>query len=248
MDKVTYVAASGMMAQERRLEMIANNLSNIDTHGFKRDVPIFQEYLSEAIEKTTGEAAQAKDLNASSYVDISGSYRDFRQGNFITTNRKLDVALEGNGFFAVETAAGSELYSRNGSFFVNSEGYLVNGQGNKVLASNGPIRLQGKDIQISTDGKLTTELNENYEFKTVSFSNPQSLKAIGDSTYQYTGEQQEITPDDATRFHQGILEGSNIHSVREIVDMIQTSKIFNSYQVLMKTSSDDQKTMIDHLK
>ena len=241
MEKAIYSATSGMVAQEKRLEIIANNMANINTTSFKKEVPIFQEYLSKAIK------IPSKPTDTS-FVDICQTYRDFSQGRLISTHRNLDFAIEGKGFFVVEKTPTEYLYTRNGHFFIDKNGYLVTNEGYKVLSLNGPIQIKGKNITLSSDGILTTELGERFNLRIVDFANLQALLPKGNSYYEYTGPGQDIKNINNPSLYQGFLEGSNVHLIKEMVDLIQTNRIFQSYQKLIKTRDDDERMLMEKLK
>ncbi len=143
MDKGVYTALSGGIAKSHELELIANNLANANTPGFKRDSGTFNEYLTDlrrndSVESLPREIISSSSINGrpsgdKSFVEMDGVYTDFRQGNVEKTNRKLDLALEGGGFFEIMTPAGVQ-YTRQGNFNISPKGILVTGNGYPVLS------------------------------------------------------------------------------------------------------------------
>jgi flagellar basal-body rod protein FlgF len=150
MDKGVYTALSGGIAKSHELELIANNLANANTPGFKKDNGTFNEYLTglrrnDSVESLPREIMAATDLNArpsgdKSFVEMDGVYTDYRQGNIEKTGRTLDVALEGKGFFEVLTPSGVQ-YTRQGNFNISPQGILVTNNGYPVLSR--PAKVQG---------------------------------------------------------------------------------------------------------
>jgi len=157
-----YAAVSGSLAHEMRLAILTNNLANANTAGFKADRPVFQvEPLPDVVGPlAASEAAPAvmTSLNRfhgrdSAQTQLSAVHTDFTQGALRTTGNPLDVALEGRGFFAVQTADGV-AYTRQGTFSLNAEGVIVTAHGLPVLGDNGPLRLPPGKIEIDATGRV----------------------------------------------------------------------------------------------
>ena len=146
-----YIGASGMNAQQNRLDAISNNLANVDTTGFKKEIPVSKEFSELLLRRTQADGVYRTSFGSADAAPIIGSiglgvetnelYTDFQQGSFKNTDTKTDLALSGEGFFAVETPNG-ERYTRNGNFHLGKEGILLTKEGYPVLGENGPIYVE----------------------------------------------------------------------------------------------------------
>ena len=187
-----YISAEGAQAQSRRLEVLANNLANVDTAGFKRDLAVVRARHAEEIDLGLDSPGSGSINNVGGGVRLVETKTDFSPGPLAITGEPTDLAIEGDGFFAVQTAAG-ERYTRNGGFQINANGQLVTNEGMPVLGDNGPIVLQPTDrnIMISKDGRIT--VNEGADTRTegfrgrirvVRFERPHDLIKEGASTFR----------------------------------------------------------------
>ena len=246
MSKGIYTAVSGAMAQTQRLDTIANNLANVNTPGFKRDGQIFQEYLS-AYEKEPGTITVPRvpasiesfyDMQGGdkSYVDAAGTYTDFSQGALKPTGNKLDVALEGNGFFEVSTPEGIRL-TRAGGFNVDSDGRVVTKQGFPVLregagaAASREIKLAGANVTISPQGEIFDGSQSMGKLSLVTTANKDAFLKVGQSLYTLKPNfQATLIPATEAKCHQGFIEASNVNPIREMTDMITATRTFESSQ------------------
>ncbi len=239
-----YSAISGSIAQERRLEIISNNLANMSTAGYKRDIPLFKAVLSNTqnqIQEAPGIAFISLEeksplfKNASSFVVLDKIATDFSQGLFKETGNKLNVAINGDGFFVIETPQGTR-YTRQGNFSIDNSNRLVTQEGHPVMSSaNNEIIIDGKSIEIgdtgeiSVDGKIVGSLN------VVNFPKPYSLKKIGNSLFTSTEGSSQAKE---YGVKQGFLELSNINVIKEMVQMIDTLRSFQSYQKVIQMSME----------
>lgn len=224
-----YTAATGLAMQWERQETIANNLANVDTVGYKRDDMIartFGEHLVYAV----GNGENQYIGNAGSGVNALETVTDFSPGELRQTGNTMDLALEGDGFFVVETPQGERL-TRNGSFSLDSEGYLVNHQGYKVLGEKGPINLKGSDMAIGTDGKIEQNGQEIDQLRVVKPQTGTTLLKEGESLYKTSGNLDPAT--DTTRVRQGFVEASNVQVVIEMVRMIEVSRAYETSQKVL---------------
>ena len=153
MQNTFLIGLSRQVTLERQMDVIANNVANVNTNGFKADRSLFQEYLMPGAREDNFAAGRDRRL---SHVMDRATFRDFAQGAAEPTKNPLDVAIDGDGFFVVQTPAG-ERYTRDGSFQINNQGQLVNASGYPVLGSGGPIQFQqtDKQINIASDGNVT---------------------------------------------------------------------------------------------
>jgi flagellar basal-body rod protein FlgG len=240
-------AASGMRALDTKLNVVANNLANINTVGFKRSRVNFEDLFYETLQepgiRTMNDEPTPTGILVGLGSKVSGTQLDFSTGNLDTTNRKLDVAIEGEGFFQVKTIYnGQEVtaYTRAGNFTRNANGYLV--LANSVGSPLEPPISVGEqvnedDISIGTDGTVsvrqqgTNQLTEVGQIELARFVNPEGLKSIGKNLYIDTDASgQPITgqplQDGMGSLINSTLENSNVDPVRELVDLIFTQRGF----------------------
>lgn len=246
--KGVFSALSGAMAQSQRLDTIANNIANVNTPSFKRDQQVFREYLT-ANEKPS-EVIQVPRIPASiesfydmqggdkSFVDSAGTYTDFSQGSLKQTGAPLDVALDGAGFFEVATPGGVRL-TRHGSFSLDGNGQLVTKDGYPVLSATAAavdpaarvIRSDGQPLVIADNGDVYSGENLVARLSVVDVADKDGLGKVGQNLYEFKkGFQPEITTVASPSLKQGFVEGSNVNIVREMTDMITTTRTFESAQ------------------
>ncbi len=240
MENAKYIALSRQTALWRRMDAIANNLANMNTAGFKREDQMFTEYLvkSPAEDKIGKEKIR--------FVQDLGTYRDFAEGALTQTGNNLDVAIHGDAFFAIETPQG-EKYTRKGQFSLDSEGKLVTASGNAVLSDgNDPFFFAPNEsqIEISTDGTISTENGVIGKLKVVSFDDNLKLKNTYDGLYETTYDNQ---PQDATNvsFAQGMIEQSNVNPILEMTNMIDVQRSYANVQKLIDIEYERQKEAIN---
>ena len=209
-------AVIGLFRQERRYELISNNLSNVLTPGFKKDVPIFHEVFSEALHPSLSTLS----------LDSEFSQTLLQQGDIQSTRNPLDLALDGEGFFKVKTPEGVR-YTRNGNFRLTREGVLVESNGFPVLSRNGEITLQGNQIAVEGDGSIKVDGADRDKLALVTFADPKELKKEGKSLFRLEGKQEEKEAEGA-RVLQGALEGSNVNAMEEMVQMIDSLRTFEA--------------------
>lgn len=248
MSKGIFTAVSGAIAQTAKLDTIANNLANVNTPAFKRDSQLFREYLT-SYEKEPGTITVPRvpasiesfyDMQGGdkSYVDLNGTFTDFSQGAIKQTGNPLDVALEGDGLIEVATPNGVQL-TRVGSFTLDGEGRLVTKQGYPVLTEGAPaqdpatrvIRLTNSSVSINQAGEIFQDNQNIGKISVVSVGNKDALQKVGQSLYMFRDNlDPELAVGNNTKFHQGYLEGSNVNAIREMTDMIATTRVFESTQ------------------
>jgi len=234
-----YVATSGLVAQESRVNTISNNLANINTTGFKKDRPVFSMYMPgdkrwpQSIIKST---VYNKSIN--SVVKLDDIYSDFSSGSLRETENKLDVALKNkDAFFAVETPFGIR-FTRDGHFSLNSDGELVTKDGFHVLSSdyqNNPVITipQGEELFITENGEILLDDLLQNQLYIVEFPEKHNLQKTGRNLYQAV----EMLPVASANpmVSQGYLETSNINPVEEMVKMIDALRSFETYQKVIQT-------------
>ncbi len=245
-----YTGASGMTAQQRQLDTISNNLANLDTTSYKRDVAVSKSFPQLLLRRMNDDGVIKNPFGSSDIAPIIGKvglgvetneiFTEFEQGSLKQTNQPTDIALEGKGFFAVETPYG-EKYTRNGNFLVGVEGYLMTKEGYPVMGENGRIFLQDKEYKINQDGQIyvrpITDPNSDQELldrlKIVEFEKDRFLTKEGSSLYLDTPlSGQAIAAEGPSRpvVIQGYIEASNVNVVNEMVQMIQVNRAYEANQ------------------
>lgn len=246
-----YTGASGMNAQQNRLNAISNNLANVDTAGYKRDVAVSKNFSELLIRRTDFDGVYQTQFGSADAAPIIGklglgvetneNYTDFSQGSFKITNTKTDIALNGNGFYVVDTPYG-ERYTRNGDFFIGKEGILETKDGYPVLGENGYIYLDDDKFTVNDDGILRTESDGSDidRLKIVRFDNERYLKKMGNSFYSandISGPAHIAEGNERPGFLQGYTETSNVNVVNEMVQMIEVNRAYEANQKTV-TSED----------
>jgi len=219
--KGIYSSASAMIPQIKKQEITANNISNSSTPGFKKDA-VFLKELDE-VQKISLPRQSDWEIPM-----IDRTYTDFTQGSFDNTGNDLDTAISGDGFFVLENPENSQrMYTRNGNFSIDLEGFLVNSEGYRVLGDGGPIAAGGGTVSISESGEVSVDNNQVGRLSVVTFSDKATLDKVGESGF-VPGNGEE--PQAATNYsiRQGYLERANTDVVKEMVGMITTYRNFES--------------------
>ena len=250
MQNALLVGLSRQVALGRELDVVANNIANINTTGFKGDGAVFEEYI--------GPIARADGVTPAdsrvSFVRDRATWLDLSQGSIERTGNSLDVAIDGAGFLAVQTPRG-ERYTRNGAMQINANGELVTSEGFQVLGDNGPIILQPKDrdITISADGTISAREGDNAKtesqrgkLRLVAFDKPGQLQKDGGSTFAAA---QNVTAqaDTTSRIAQGSIEKSNVRAVIEMTRMIEVTRSYTQIATMLQQQADLQRTAIEKL-
>jgi len=235
-----YQVLSGALAQEKRLEVITNNLANINTSGFKKDIALFEGMTGAGRETTASPESQLSPASPM-FSSINRIITDFSAGPIRMTGEPLDVAIAGEGFFAVQTPVGIR-YTRNGHFTLNAAREIVTQSGFQILGSGGPISLPTGNIMINSEGRISVKDSETIGGAPVEidllpifrFENSEVLQKVGASLFD-TGEAVAV-PSTEGRIQQGALEGSNVNSVKEMVAMIAVTRRYEAAQKAMQTA------------
>ena len=261
-----YTGASGMMAEQIRLDVVANNLANVDKPGFKRDTTSFKAFPEMLASRTEDDGVVIFPLGSTDIrpyigrigtgVEVNEVFTEWEQGSLRETGNQLDIALVDRGFFAIETPFG-ERYTRNGSFLIDRDYYLVTKEGYKVMGENGYIQIKTNNFNIDEEGRVSINMRyqDNDDFvqfndnkwedetildtlKIVRFENERYLKKEGDSFWvdteisgpAYISQKGLDRPKVLSRF----LEMSNVNPVNEMVRMIEVQR---AYELNSKTIS-----------
>ena len=250
MQNTLLVGLSRQVVLSRELGIVANNIANINTAGFKADGAVFEEFIG----KTARSDKMSRRDSQVSFVRDRASWIDFSQGTTERTGNPTDVAINGKGFLAVQTPNG-ERYTRNGALQVNNAGQLVTSEGFPVLGDNGPIQFQPTDvnIKISGDGSISVAVagtpgqeSLRGKLRMVGFDNPGRLQKDGAGTFALR-DGVNIVPDTQSSFVQGSVEKSNVRSVVEMTRMIEITRTYTQVANMMQQQADLSRTAIDKL-
>lgn len=239
-----YTAVSGMITEEAKQNVVTNNLANVTTPGFKSDnlsVRQFDDVLLYNYDKKIGNKNVRQDLGGlsmGSKIDEINTY--FQQGMLEKTDRSTDLAIQGKGFFVVERegqGGNEKLYTRNGHFYVNNRGFLVNDSGDNVIGRNNttdviePIRLNTEDFTLTKEGNILVNGNATYTIQVADFQNYNDLKKVGHDAY--TGANPVNSTDYTLK--QNSLEKSNVNTVREMIEMMTVMRTFETNQKVIQS-------------
>jgi flagellar basal-body rod protein FlgF len=248
MENTLLVGLSRQVTLERQLDVVANNVANVNTAGYKADRSMFQEFLSPGAHEDNF----ARPDRRVSYVQDRATFHDFSQGPAEQTKNPLDVAIDGGGFLVVQTAAG-ERYTRDGGLQMNNTGQLVTAAGNPVLGTSGPIVFQptDHDINVSPDGTVTVlEGNGRTDairgkLRLVAF--PEAQKLLKEGLNLYAAGEGSPQPDLTSQVRQGFIEKSNVNAVAEMSRMIEVTRAYTQIATLLQQQSDLHKSAIEKL-
>lgn len=232
MNSGMYAAISGNLAAMRRLDVISNNLANVNTPGFKKDKMSFEGLLA----SNTNPPKVPQSTTADPILQKENVYIDYSSGPVSQTGNTLDLALDGDGFFAVAAPDGT-AYTRQGNFRLSADGTLVTSDGYPVLGQGGVIRIQGNRVEIDSKGVVTVDGNPNGTISLVDFEKPYKLTKLGSSLF-VPADQQEPRQSATTQIRQGHLEGSNVETISEMVQMIETNRYFEACQRVIRGFDD----------
>ncbi|WP_372653927.1 flagellar basal-body rod protein FlgF [Halobacteriovorax sp.] len=261
--KELWVPLSGAIAQQRKVETIANNVANANTPGFKKDQIVFKEYLTQ-FEKGHNQDIdlphkewKPEDFYRSygaehARVKVDGSFTDFQQGQTSPTGNPLDIALKGKGFLEVLTPNGVR-YTRKGNLSINPAGLLVTDGGDPVLSRLDPALITaGGDLpapnertiqlpqsagrlSINFQGELSNNNGKISDLSVVEFNDIHALKKEGNSFYINQNIKNISTDQNKTAVYQGFIEQSNVNAIQEMSDLIKANRNFESIQRVIKT-------------
>jgi flagellar basal-body rod protein FlgF len=253
MENVALIGLSRQIALGRELEVVANNIANLNTTGYKADAAVFQEFLSPVASNGQFRAADRR----MSYVHDRATWHDFRPGQIQSTGNPLDVAIDGDAFLVVQTPRG-ERYTRNGALQLNATGQLVTNEGYAVQGDGGPIQFQNNDGKISIGEDGTIRVHEGSDnrsdalrgkLRLVRFDQAGRLQKEGSSLFAAPNgmQPQPLQPPQKVRVVQGALEQSNVSGVIEMSRMIEITRSYTAIAGLLQQNSDMRHNAIDKL-
>ena len=251
-NQALHVARSGLDAQNRRMQVIANNLANVNTTGFKKDRASFETLAYQQIvaagSPSSAENKYATGLNLGTGVQMTGTERIDTQGSITTTGNSLDMAIEGGGFFQVQMPDGRTGYTRSGNFTLSAEGTIVTSDG-MPLQPQIQVPEGATSVSVGADGTVSatlagqSEASELGRVETARFVNPAGLQPIGNNLLlesAASGTPQVGAPGGEGRgtLRSGSLESSNVNVVEELVDMIETQRAYEVNSKMIQAADE----------
>ncbi|MBL8660996.1 MAG: flagellar basal-body rod protein FlgF [Rhodospirillales bacterium] len=236
METTLIVALSRQDALRRQMDVVANNLANMNTNAFKAEEMLFTDHVV-----GSGAPGAAEPI---AFVRDVATVRDHAQGRIEATGNPLDVAIQGDGFFALEDPAGGEVYSRNGRFQLDDSGRLVTAEGAAVLTRAGsPLYFTeaDTDIAIARDGTVSSASGELGQLRIVAFAKPQDLQPMGGGMYAAGAAGQDVA---RPHLEQGMLERSNVEPILEMERMIRVQRAYESVRNLVRNEDERIKQML----
>lgn len=236
MIKGIYDVVTGAIGQEKKLAVIANNLANAQTAGFKAMKLIFEALESDAV--------VPNESLPTTFVAVFDSFTDFAHAASVETGNRTDVAIQGDGFFAVNTPEGIR-YTRNGQFTLDSEKRLVTSDGFPVMGEGGGLNLDGSEIMIESDGSVFVDRVVAGKLKIVDFKDKRSLQPVGRGFFVNTDPANGETAPERYVVRQGAYEASNVEVVKEMVEMMAALRAYESYSKVIQSVNDMYGKLID---
>ena len=252
MDRSLYIAATGMEAQRINIDVIANNLANVNTGGFKKSRADFQELLYQNIKTAGAVSAEGTEIPTGIQIGLgvkpAAVQKIFKQGDFVSTGNDLDLVIEGKGFFQISTPDGEIAYTRSGAFKLDSEGKIVNSDGYAMEPSI-TIPSNTLELSITSDGTVSVlqagsnTTSEIGQIEIAQFINPGGLKALGKNLFSPTGSSGDAATgnpgsEGLGAINQGFLEMSNVNVVEEMVNMIVSQRAYELNSKAIQTADE----------
>lgn len=240
MDQISVLAASGLRARIQSLDLLANNIANASTSGYKGDGEFYSLFTSEAASGNETEPAATLPM-------IERQWTDFGQGMLEPTNNSLDFGLSGKGFFVVKGPSGP-LYTRNGSFHVSTQGLLLTSEGYSLLDQNDqPINGDpNRPIDVGLDGSIHQNGQFLAQFKLVKFNDPTVLAKQGNTYFKNVSDQKPVDAADI-EIHQGKLENANVSPAQGAVRLVSVMRQFEMMQKAVSLSNDMSRKAIEEV-
>ena len=250
MNSALWVAKTGLDAQQTRLSVIANNLANANTMGFKRGRAVFEDLLYQNVRHVGAQSSEdtqlPSGLSVGTGVRLVATEKNHAQGNLVVTEGNLDMAIQGRGYFQVLRPDGSISYTRDGSFQTNGQGQIVTAGGYQLQPAIS-VPADAQSLTIGSDGIVSVRLPGNAtpsqigNIQVADFPNPVGLQPIGENLFlesASSGAPQVGTPgtNGVGSIVQGSLESSNVNSVKELVDLIETQRTYEMNSKAISTA------------
>jgi len=250
MENALLVGLSRQMALTHELDIVANNIANIDSTGYKADNALFGQYL---MPRASDQTFAGRDRRID-YVQDRASWIDMSAGAIEHTGNPLDVAVDGNAYLVVQTARG-QRYTRNGAFTINAAGQLVTSAGDQVVGDSGPITFQSTDhdVVISSNGIITvregnsTADSPRGKLQLVSFDQPRRLQKDGGATFMAPNGVNANPAPAGTGVIQGAIEKSNVNGVAEMARLIEITRSYTDIANILQQQSDQRRNALSQL-
>lgn len=250
-ENTSLIGLSRQIALQRELDVVANNIANLDTTGYKADGTVFHEFLMPTARARTFQSPDQR----LSYVHDRATFHNFSSGPIRQTGNPLDVSIDGDAFLVVQTQRG-ERYTRNGALQINAAGELVTTTGDRVLGDGGPIQFQPNDnsISINPDGTITVREGSSAasdsargKLRLVRFEQAQGLIKDGTNMFRTANGIAPQPADINTRVIQGTIEQSNVRPVVEMARMIELTRTYTQVAAMLQQVSDQRRAAIEKL-
>jgi flagellar basal-body rod protein FlgF len=238
MDNATNIALSNQLALARQMDVVANNLANANSTGFKSERLLFTQYLANLGPRQDQKLVFPEDI---------GVVRNFDEGPLVTTGNPLDLAIHGSGFFMVNTPNG-QRYTRAGNFTLNTQGQIVDSNGDQLLDERGnPINIPSTQskITISSDGTVSTESGQVARLAIMRFDKPETLREEHGGLF--AADNARPSPASGARVVQGSLENSNVQSIVEITRLMEITRAYQNSQRMIDSEDQRQRQAIEGL-
>ena len=243
MSQAMYAAVSGASNHQMRLDILTNNLANVNTTGFKKD-DLYFHIPKDKKDLETTQAAQG--FRVFPPAEPYETRTDFSTSPLRHTSNTLDLALDGEGFFCVQTPEGKR-YTRRGDFSLTEDGKLMTKEGFSVLGKTGEITVKGKNIAVDEAGQITADGNPVDTIKVVSIGNPNRLKKVSGVLFAPQNDKVDEQEAKNVRVMQGFLETSNVNGVKTMTEMIDVMRGYESYQKVIQFLNDAAKKSINEV-
>lgn len=239
-----FITLPGKYSIERRMEAIANNLANASTAGYKSSRPSFQM----SSEETETQGTNSLTLPHTTLGDID-THIYFADAPMIETGNRLDAAIQGSGFFVIQTATGETLYTRNGQFTLDANKRLVTMDGSRVMGqTTQDLILDGKDIAIAEDGSIYVDRQQVGQLKIVDFKDKSALRPQGKSFFTNTNPAMVESAPEKVTVKSGFYESSNVNVMAEMVNMMTAMRAYESYTKVDQALNDVMTKLLDVAK
>jgi flagellar basal-body rod protein FlgG len=239
-----YLAAAGALVQQMRLQLLANDVATINTVGYKGETSVFR--VPEETQLAAGLPSAEGSQSLSPYAPPFSTMVDFSQGAIHQTGNPLDVALNGEGFFNVQTPDGIQ-YTRQGSFTLNTDGVLVTQDGHPVLGEGGQITIEGGNVEIDATGGVYADGDEVGRLQVTAFADNDSLAKTGNGRFVSKDPAAAGNRPENTGVRQGHLESANVNPVKAMTEMIETSRAFEAYQKVIQSADEATEKSINNV-
>ena len=236
MENSIYLGLSRQSVLRTNMDIVANNVANMNTTGFRAQNILFEEYISDP----------ARNDDPLSFVYDYGEYQNTSAGSHTQTGNPLNVAVSGPGFIAIQAPGGQTAYTRDGNFHMMPDGTLATSSGYPVLGAGGPIAIPAgsTEIVIDRNGVVMNQNGQLGQIQLVEFQNVQNLEAMGNNLYKTTAP---VIQAAQSKLEQGFLEGSNVNPIIEMNRMIEILRDFQSTQRLLDTENERLLTAVQKL-